>query len=69
LAKSNFASPYTITISVPQSIIGTIVGIQPVLDGQNGSPVLMGVVNEHNMNAFNKAKVTISISKTVDICN
>ena len=57
LSSETFSKEYVITISIPKSIIGKLVQTQ-VLDGH-----LAGVVYPTNMNAFNKAKSTISIIK------
>jgi RHS repeat-associated protein len=57
LKSEIFSKDYVITISIPRSIIGTIVNSQ-VLDGH-----LAGIVYPNKMNSFNKAKVTMSIIK------
>jgi RHS repeat-associated protein len=57
LSNETFAKDYLITISVPRSIIGKLMQTQ-FLDGH-----LAAVVYPNNMNAFNKAKVTMTITK------
>ena len=61
--SNTFAGPYLITIAIPTSIIGPIVQPQ-FLDGH-----LAGVVYPSGLNAFNAAKVTISISLSNKICD
>jgi len=67
--KSSFGKPYTITVRLSRTAFKAYVGLHPAYDGPNGTLQLMGIVTEANMNAFNKAKTTISIVKTVNLCD